>query len=346
MKSGSTLKVGVLGASGFAGAELLRIASGHPNIEVVFGSGESQVGIAMGDLYPSLANSYPDLMLQPWEEVPGDLDVVFVALPHGVSQSVVPKIADSFVVDLGGDFRFNDIGIYEAWYGREHAAPELAPGFSYGLVELFRDQLSSASAVAVPGCYATAASLVIAPLLSNGVGRTKGIVVDAASGVSGAGREPKAATMFSSVNEDFTAYSLLNHRHTPEMEMALAMHSGSDVELLFTPHLAPMTRGILATCYLRPTGDETSDELLESMSEFYRGEPFVVVSEKIPRTKATLGSNSIHITVRKDERTGWIVAIGALDNLVKGAAGQAIQCLNVAMGFKETAGLDAAGVYP
>jgi N-acetyl-gamma-glutamyl-phosphate reductase len=346
MNPGSTVQVGVLGASGYAGAELLRLASCHPYIDVVFGSSETRAGTSLGDLYPSLASSYPDLTLRPWEEVPDGLDTVFLAMPHGVSQSVVPRIRDSFVVDLGGDFRFHDVATFEAWYGRKHQAPDLVSGFTYGLVELFRNQILSADAVSVPGCYATTVALTLAPLLGGGVVEPTGIVVDAASGVSGAGREPKPATMFSSANEDFTAYGLLNHRHTPEMQMALSKHSGSEVELLFTPHLAPMSRGILATCYLRPTGGNTTDELLSLMADFYVDEPFVVVSERIPSTKATTGSNSVHMTVRKDERTGWILAIGALDNLVKGAAGQAIQNLNVHHGFIETTGLDIAGVYP
>jgi N-acetyl-gamma-glutamyl-phosphate reductase len=286
------------------------------------------------------------MVLRPWSEVPEGLDAIFLALPHGVSQSIVPKLGDTMVLDLGGDFRFRDVAVYETWYGTDHGAPELTADFTYGLVELFRNEIKTARAIAVPGCYATTAAVTLAPLLASGAAEPTGIIVDAASGVSGAGRDPKPSTTFAAANEDFTAYGLLNHRHTPEMEMALSAHSGSEVELLFTPHLAPMTRGILATCYLRPTAGQSTDQLLSIMSDFYSDEPFVIVSEKIPATKTALGSNSVHVTVRKDERTGWIVAIGALDNLVKGAAGQAIQCLNVVSGFSEDSGLDVAGVYP
>lgn len=343
MSADASLRAGILGASGFAGAELLRLAAQHPSIDVVFGSGGTQAGSLVADLYPNLSSAYPDLTLRPWEEVPDGLDVVFMALPHGVSQSVVPKLGDSLVIDLGGDFRFEHLPTYEKWYGRDHSAPELNSKFAYGLVELFREEITGADSVAVPGCYATAAALTIAPMLAEGLAEAKGIVVDAASGVSGAGRDPKPTTSFVAVSETFTAYSLLDHRHTPEMEMALSAHSGAEVELLFTPHLAPMSRGILATCYLRPTGSQDSDELLAQMSDFYAEEPFIEVSERIPSTRATTGSNSVHMTVRKDDRTGWIVALGALDNLIKGAAGQAIQCLNVIHGFVETEGLDITG---
>jgi N-acetyl-gamma-glutamyl-phosphate reductase len=340
------LRAGVLGASGFAGAELLRLGALHPVIDVVFASGESQAAVPVGSLYPSLAAVYPDLVLQPWEAVPSGLDLVFVALPHGVSQRVVPKLDARWVVDLGADFRLGDASLYESWYGEKHSAPDLLPRFVYGLAELYRDDIRGAEAVAVPGCYVTAAVLPVAPLLSAELAEPVGIVIDAASGVSGAGREPKQATAFTTVNENLTAYGLLNHRHTPEMEMALSRRSGGAVELLFTPHLAPMTRGILATCYLRPAGDESTEDLLDAMTAAYSDEPFIVVSPQIPSTKATLGSNSVHMTVRRDQRTGWIVAIGALDNLMKGAAGQAIQCANLASGIDEEAGLAAAGVYP
>jgi N-acetyl-gamma-glutamyl-phosphate reductase len=339
-------QVGIIGASGFAGAELMRLCAGHPEFEVVFASGDSQAGTPVGELYPSLAAAYPDTTLEPWESIPAGLDIVFIALPHGASQAIVPKLDAAHVLDLGADFRLDDPALYPAWYGQEHSAPELLAEFAFGMPELFRHDLAGATRVAVPGCYVTTAALTLAPLVKAGMVEPTGIVVDAASGVSGAGRAPKPGTTFSAVDENFTAYGLLTHRHTPEMEMAIGRHAGADVQLLFTPHLAPMNRGILATCYARPTGEETSGELLAVLAEAYAGEPFIVVSSAVPSTKATLGSNSVHITVRRDERTGWVVAIGALDNLVKGAAGQAIQCANLAVGIDETAGLASAGMYP
>jgi N-acetyl-gamma-glutamyl-phosphate reductase len=324
----------------------MRLCAAHPEFEVVFASGESQAGTAVGELYPSLAAAYPTTTLEPWEAIPAGLDIVFIALPHGASQAIVQKLDAGHVLDLAADFRLQDPSLYPTWYGQEHTAPELLADFAFGMPELFRADLEGAAAIAVPGCYVTTAALTLAPLVKAGLVEPTGIVVDAASGVSGAGRAPKPGTTFAAVDENFTAYGLLNHRHTPEMEMAIGRHSGTEVQLLFTPHLAPMNRGILATCYARPTGDETTEQLLSVMADAYRDEPFMVVSEAVPATKATLGSNSAHVTVRKDERTGWIVAIGALDNLVKGAAGQAVQCANLAVGIEETSGLPRAGMYP
>ncbi|MDH3607529.1 MAG: N-acetyl-gamma-glutamyl-phosphate reductase, partial [Acidimicrobiia bacterium] len=280
--------VGIIGASGFAGAELMRLCASHPELEVVFAAGDSQAGTPVGELYPSLAGAYPAMTFEPWESMPAGLDIVFLALPHGASQAIVPKLDAAHIIDLGADFRLDDAAIYPAWYGYAHTAPELLSDFAYGMPELFRESIVGSAAVAVPGCYVTTATLTLAPLLTAGLVEPAGIIVDAASGVSGAGRATKPATSFSTVDENFTAYSLLTHRHTPEMQMALGRYAGTDVELLFTPHLAPMNRGILATCYARPTGTETTDQLLATMAEAYRDEPFVVVSETIPSTKATL----------------------------------------------------------
>jgi len=339
-------RVGILGASGYAGAELMRLCAGHPSFEIAFASAESQAGVAVGSLYPSLAADYPDIEYGHWEEIPDGLDVVFAALSHGVSQQVIPQLAAKHVVDLGADFRLSDAALYPTWYGWEHPAPELLDDFVLGMPELFRDEIRGATAIAVPGCYVTTATLALAPLLAAGMVEPEGIVVNGVSGVSGAGRGATSSTSFSAVNETFAPYGLLTHRHTPEMEMILGRSAGGPVELLFTPHLAPMTRGILATCYARPAKDVETDDLIDAMTTAYSDEAFVSVLTGIPTTKATLGSNSIHMTARRDPRTGWVIAIAALDNLVKGASGQAIQCANLAIGIDETSGLEAAGVYP
>lgn len=312
-------------------------------------TGDSMAGRAVGDLYPSLAAAYGDTQFVPYEPgVAAGCDLAFCGLPHGASQAVVGELRNDVehIVDLAADFRLDDPGLYPAWYGAEHTAPELLAEFVYGLPELFRDDIRGAELVAAPGCYVTTASLALAPLVAAGAVEPSGIVVDAASGVSGAGRPAKPNTAFCAVDEDFTAYGLLTHRHTPEIEMAVSRHAGRDVQVLFTPHLAPMNRGILATCYARPTGTADTDEILSLLSDAYVHEPFVVVSERSPSTKATLGSNSVHLTARADARTGWVVAIAALDNLVKGASGQAVQCANLALGIDETAGLATAGLYP
>ena len=346
---GGMHSVAVIGASGFTGAELLRICAAHPELEVTVATGDSMAGRVVGDLYPSLAAAYPDVEFVPYTKgVASGNDLAFCALPHGASQAVVRELRNDVkhIVDLAADFRLGDPGLYPAWYGEEHTVPELLAEFVYGLPELFRDDIRGAELVAAPGCYVTTASLALAPLVAAGAVEPTGIIVDAASGVSGAGRPPKPNTTFCTVDEDFTAYGLLTHRHTPEIEMAVSHHAGTDVQVLFTPHLAPMNRGILATCYARPAAATSTDDVLGLLAGAYRDEPFVVVSERSPSTKATLGSNSIHITARADARTGWVMAIAALDNLVKGASGQAVQCANLALGIDETAGLASAGIYP
>ncbi|MGQ0433955.1 MAG: N-acetyl-gamma-glutamyl-phosphate reductase [Microthrixaceae bacterium] len=336
-------RVGIIGASGFTGAELLRIAAHHPDLEVVFATGDTQAGRPVAELYPSLAAAYPQLGFTVYDPAAAaGLDIVFLGLPHGASQSIVPDLVGKVghLVDLAADFRLKDPALYPQWYGEAHVAPDLLADFAYGLPELFRDDLRSATHVAVPGCYPTAAALALTPLVRAGAIETSGVIVDAASGVSGAGRPPKPSTTFCTVDEDFTAYGLLDHRHTPEIEQA----TGTSV--LFTPHLAPMNRGILATCYARPTGPTSTAELLDTLRAAYADEPFIVVTDGSPSTKATLGSNCAHLTARFDERTGWVMAIAAIDNITKGASGQAVQCANLLLGLPETTGLPIVGVYP
>ena len=337
------MKVGIAGASGFTGAELLRLCAAHPEFDVAVAGADTQAGEAVASLYPSLAAAYPGVVFG--EGGAGDLeglDVVFLALPHGASQQLVPSLVGrvGLLVDLSADFRLRDPGAYPLWYGHEHVAPALLDRFVYGLPELFADTLAGAELVAAPGCYPTAAALALAPLVRAGMVERTGIVVDAASGVSGAGRRPQPTTHFNAVDEDFSAYGLLSHRHTPEMEQAIG------AQVLFTPHLAPMNRGILATCYGRPASTVSTADVLGALDAAYGGCPFVVVTEAPPSTKATLGSNCAHVTARVDERTGWVLALCALDNLGKGASGQAVQCANLALGLSETAGLSPVGVYP
>jgi N-acetyl-gamma-glutamyl-phosphate reductase len=338
------MKVGIAGASGYTGAELLRLLSAHPDLEVGVATAHSHVGQSIGGHTPSLRAAYPGLV---YEETAVDvldgLDLVFCALPHGESQRFVPELRSKVgcIVDLAADFRLRDAALYPRWYGEEHAAPEVLAEAVFGLPELFRSDLPGATLVAAAGCYPTSAGLALAPLVRAGVVQPHGIVVDAASGISGAGRGPKETLHFGTVDEDFTAYGLLTHRHTPEMEQILG------AEVLFTPHLAPMVRGILATCYARPVTDGlTTDAVMGILHDAYDDEPFLVVTEDPPSTKATAGANVAHVTARVDSRTGWVVSLCALDNLVKGASGQAVQCANVALGFAETAGLPVAGLYP
>jgi N-acetyl-gamma-glutamyl-phosphate reductase len=335
-------QIGIIGASGYTGAELLRLCAGHPSFEVAFATGDTQAGTRVAELYPSLAAAYPDLVFQSWSpDLLAGVDVVFLGLPHGASQAIVPELVERVtVIDLAADFRLNDPDLYPIWYHEAHTAPHLLDRFAYGLPELFRDTLTGATAIAVPGCYPTAATLALAPYVRAGLVDTAGIIVDAASGVSGAGRPPKSNTTFCAVDEDFAAYGLLDHRHTVEIDQVLG------ATVLFTPHLAPMNRGILATCYARPTVELTTEVAIETLREHYADEPFIVVTDGSPSTKATLGSNTAHLTARVDPRTGWLIAIAAIDNLVKGASGQAIQCANLACGLDETTGLPTVALYP
>ncbi len=340
---GEKIPVGIIGASGYVGAELMRLLAGHPGFDVEFVTGDTQAGQPVADLYPHLAAIGADQEFVKYDpHLLDEVALAFLALPHGQSMALAGEVLDrgKVAVDLAADFRLKDAGQYQQWYGEPHQTPELLGHFAYGLPELFRDELAGASAVAVPGCYPTAAALAIAPLVRSGLIQPAGIIVDAASGVSGAGRPPKAHITFCAVDEDFTAYGLLDHRHTPEIEQA----AGATV--LFTPHLAPMNRGILATCYAKPAGEASTDSLLAALAEFYADEPFIVVSERSPSTKATLGSNAAHLTARYDARTNTVVVLCAIDNLVKGAAGQAIQCANLISELDEATGLTAVGVYP
>ncbi len=340
---GDKIPVGIIGASGYVGAELMRLLAHHGGFDVRFVTGDTQAGQPVAELYPHLAAfGAGKEFVKYGPELLDDVSLAFLALPHGQSMALTGDILDQgkVTVDLAADFRLKDAGQYKEWYGEPHQVPELLGQFAYGLPELFRDELAHATAVAVPGCYPTAAALAVAPLVRLGLIRADGVIVDAASGVSGAGRPPKAHTTFCAVDEDFTAYGLLNHRHTPEIEQA----AGASV--LFTPHLAPMNRGILATCYAKPAGEAPTDSLLAALADFYADEPYIVVSERSPSTKATLGSNAAHLTVRYDPRTQTVLALCAIDNLVKGAAGQAIQCANIISGLDETTGLTALGVYP
>lgn len=337
--------VGIIGASGFTGAELLRLCAQHCEFEVVYATGDSQAGSLASTLYPSLAGSYPNLVFEEYDiDRALACDVVFLGLPHEASLQIVPQLFGKvrLVVDLSGAFRLTDPASYPTWYGFDHTCPELISEAVYGLPEIYRAQLKSARLIATPGCYVTAASLALAPLVRQGLIDPLGVIVDAASGVSGAGRALKHNMMFATVDEDFTAYGLLDHRHTPEIEQV------TGAQVLFTPHLAPMNRGILATCYARPTAGTTptTASLLASLARSYKREPFVVVRPSPPSTKATLGSNTAHITARFDPRTGYVVVLCAIDNLAKGASGGAIQAANVALGIPETTGLSNVGMFP
>lgn len=333
------IRTAILGASGYVGGELLRLLAAHPSFVPAKLFGESKAGQSLGVVHPHLAATYPSAILERFEGSLDGIDLLFAALPHGHSQRLAPAILDKGIpfVDLGADFRLQDTAAYERWYGHAHEAPELLDSFVYGIPELNRDAILGAGAVAAAGCYATAAILALKPLVDAGLVSAGGLIIDAASGVSGAGREAKESTGFCTVEGSFSAYGLLNHRHTAEMEMALG------ATVLFTPHLVPMSRGILATCYGEAIA---AGDPLEILREAYADEPFVHAIADPPATKWVAGSNAIQLTARRDERTGRILALSAIDNLGKGAAGQMIQCANLMLGIEETAGLPRVGVCP
>jgi N-acetyl-gamma-glutamyl-phosphate reductase len=334
------IRASILGASGYVGGELMRLIAAHPAIRVATAFGATAAGQPVAALHPHLALAYPGTRFEAWDPaLLADSDLILAALPHGETQRLADDLLAPGVplVDLGADFRLDSAADYARWYGEPHARPDLIDSFTYGLPEFFRAAICGSKRVAAPGCYSTAANLVLRPLIEAGVIEATGIVVDAASGVSGAGRGASTATHYCAVEGNMRAYGLLNHRHTAEMEMV------SGAEVLFTPHLVPMSRGILATCYARATGPSNP---LAILSEAYANERFVHVGEALPETKWATGSNAAFLTARFDERTNGVVALAAIDNLGKGAAGQMLQCANLMLGLDEGAGLSNTGIFP
>jgi N-acetyl-gamma-glutamyl-phosphate reductase len=321
-----SVRVGIVGVSGYGGGEVLRLCAGHPGFEVSYVGGESSAGQRLRDRFPGLTR-YGDLVISRWDpdSLP-DLDLLFISLPTGDSARAAARLPDRLkVVDVGGDHRF-------------------AEGWTYGLTELWPEQIKQSSRVADPGCYPAAVLLALAPLVAEGLVEPTGLVADAKSGVSGAGRGGGTTLGFADVNEDVAAYGLLNHTHLPEMREALSRLAGRPAALTFTPHLIPMTRGILATCYGR--GSCSTEQAQEAARRFYRDCPFVRVVEKPPHTKWALGSNLAFLSYVADPAADVVIALGAVDNLGKGAAGQAVQNANLMTGQPETAGLEGAALWP
>jgi N-acetyl-gamma-glutamyl-phosphate reductase len=338
--------VGVLGASGYAGAELLRLLARHPELEVAWAAGDQAAGLPLHARYPGLRAAYGELAFCSVDEgLDKGADVLFCALPHGRAAELAGRAlgAAGLVVDLSADFRLRDPDAYPIWYGAEHPLPAELGAWPYGLPELHREELRGASRVAVPGCYPTAALLALAPLVAAGLVATDGIVVDAKSGLSGAGRSLSDGNLFVQANENVGPYKVGSHRHTPEIEQELALAAGAPVTVTFTPHLVPATRGILATCYATLAPSAGDEALAACYATAYAGEPFVDVLDPAggwPATRAVATTNRVQVAAAADRRAGRVVAAAAIDNLVKGAAGQALQCANLALGLPETAGLD------
>ena len=347
-------KIGVLGASGYTGSELVRMLLRHPRVEITLLTAERSAGKAMRQVFPQFSPfDLPTLVaLEGIDWAAAGLDVAFCALPHATTQKVVKALLAAApatkVVDLSADFRLHDTAAYAKWYGHEHHAPELQQEAVYGLVEVHRRDIKKARLIANPGCYTTCAQLPLIPLIEAKAIELDEIVVDAKSGMTGAGRAAKEAMLFSEVSEGFNAYGVGHHRHMAELDQEFSAAAGREVIVTFTPHLVPMNRGILATIYVRGRRGRTPEELHAVLLKFYAKEPFVHVLPfgETPQTRHVRGSNMTFIGVAKDRIPGRAIVISALDNLVKGASGQAIQNMNLVMGWPEITGLEQVALFP
>jgi len=340
-----TYRVGIINVTGFAGMEAARLLWNHPQARITSVTGRSLAGRRLGEVLPHLA-VYGDMPIT--AEIEGDVDVVMSALPTAASaEACAPFVrAGVPVIDIAADFRLKDPAAFEQWMGQPHPAPELLPSAVYGLPELNRDAIRGAKLVANPGCYPAAAILALAPAVAAGILGNQ-IVVDAKSGISGAGRGTGGGYAYSDVNEDVSAYKIANHNHQPEIAQELAaLREAPAPKVTFVPHLVPMTRGIHATCYAPLARAVSTAEVLAIYRDFFAGAPFTRVVDSPPHTKYTLGNNMCLVHPAVDERNGMLVAVGVLDNLVKGAAGQAIENMNLMLGLDQTAGLSLAAVYP
>lgn len=339
------IDVAVIGAAGYAGIEAVRLMLGHPRMRLTMATSAADEGKPISSVYPALAGATslrfeaPDMSV-----IEGRAQLAFLSVPHTAALELVPQLmlAGLTVVDLSADFRLKDPAVYEAWYDTRHTHPALLADAVYGLPELDRSRLTDAKLVASPGCYPTASILAAAPALHAGLVSGDHVVIDAKSGVSGAGRSATAGTHYCAVNDSLLPYKVAGHRHTPEIEQGLTHAAGREMLVTFTPHLVPMTRGLLATVYLPLVGPLSTREAVGLYKKHYAAEPFIHVHEAgiMPSTREVAGTNRAHIGVAVDERTRMLVAVCAIDNLVKGAAGQAVQCANLALGLAETDGLD------
>jgi len=340
-----THKIAILGASGYTGAELVRLIATHPTMEIVALSADRKAGMAMAEVFPHLAHLDLPKLVKIEEVDFAGVDLAFLALPHGVSHALVREIpAHVKIVDLSADFRLRDGAAYSKWYGLEHKAMDIQPSVAYGLPEHYRDEIAAARITANTGCYVATSLLPLIPLLKAGVIDPEEIVIDAKSGVSGAGRGLSEGMLFSEANEGFKSYGVAHHRHMGELDQELSKAAGREVIAAFTPHLVPMTRGMQATIYVKGEAEKLHEVLMAQ----YAGEPFVQVlpMKSVPQTQHVKGSNLNRISVFPDRRPGRAIVLSVLDNLMKGASGQALQCANIMLGEPETAGLTLSPVFP
>jgi N-acetyl-gamma-glutamyl-phosphate reductase len=349
MASNTMIRAAVLGASGYTGADMVRLAARHPKIKITALIAKGHAGQPLAQVFPHLASlDVPHLVASDqvdWSEV----DVAFCGLPHGTAHAEIAKLPPRIkIIDMSADFRLRDPATYAEWYGNEHSAPALLKGAVYGLTEHYRDAIKGARLVACPGCYPTAVLLALLPLAKAKLIAGEDIIIDAKSGVSGAGRTLKQNILFSEAGEGLSPYGIGNHRHVPEIEQELGLGAGAPVTINFTPHLAPMSRGELCTCYVRLAGKATAADLRKALVSAYADSPFVRVVEDgvIPATQHVRGSNFCHVGVFADRIKGRAIVVSAIDNLVKGSAGQALQNFNLMYGFDETLGLEQLPLFP
>lgn len=344
--------VGVIGASGYGGVQLVRLLIDHPEIEIVYLGGDTSSGKTFGDIYPHLSHVV-DLSIEAPEldKIALQCEAVFLSLPNGLACQMVPQLLAKGckVIDLSADYRFSDLAIYTRWYGKERSDISVADKAVYGLPELYRDRIAEAQLIGCPGCYPTASLLALSPLLKQGLIVPETAIIDAKSGTSSGGRSPKTELLLAEVDNSLTAYGIAHHRYTPEIEQVCSELARHEITVQFTPHLIPMVRGVLATVYakLRDPG-LVRDDLITIYRAFYRNCPWVKICDPgiYPQTKWAGGSNLCYIGVEVDSRTGRVIVMSVIDNLIKGKAGQAIQCLNIMMGWEETQGLPKLGFYP
>lgn len=337
------LQCGIVGATGYAGSVLVSLLAAHPKVEITYLASHSYVGKRFSDIYPSLKGAC-DLVLQEEnvEEASKHCSVLFLALPHGLASNKVTQeiLGRCIIIDLGADYRLSDSAVYEAWYNTGHGSKGLLKQSVYGLCELHRSQIETANLIANPGCYTTCSILTLAPLLAEQLVDAASLIIDSASGVSGAGRSEKLDSLFCECNESYKAYGVTNHRHTVEIEQELSLIHGSPILVQFTPHLAPMNRGILSTCYANLKPGVTESHIAEAYHKHYGSEPFIrLMGSSLPETRFVRSTNVCAIGWKVDPRTKRVIAIGAIDNLVKGASGQAVQNMNIRCNFEETLGL-------
>ncbi len=349
MAGTNRLRVGILGASGYTGAELVRLLSRHPQVEIRLLTADRQAGKPLGEVFPHLGHLPLPALVKIEDADWTGLDLVYCALPHGTTQEVIARLPRHLkIVDLSADFRLADMASYAEWYGHAHQAPELQREAVYGLTELKRKEILPARLVANPGCYPTSAQLPLVPLIESGQIDPSDIIIDAKSGVSGAGRDAKQASLYSEVAEGIHAYGIASHRHAPEIEQGLSEAAGRPVTVNFTPHLMPMSRGILASIYVRLANGTKVEDLRQTLDTRYKGEPFVRVlpAGQAPATRHVRGSNHCLIGLFGDRVPGRAILLSVIDNLVKGASGQAVQNMNLMAGFPETAGLEQEPLFP